>query len=422
MEPEVVILCLSPKGSFMPRGNWSISVPGTVVVYNPRNETTPSSFSGAKDIASETITGVLRHKPKGWINPTNYSMVHKTTRMQQGRCDYVPRLVNGKPVNGEGALYVGLVGSQTGGRFYGENHFSSAVTEVDALAVGDLPNQALIAARNNLKAKKIDLGVAFAERKQTAMLLGDTASRLARSVNFLKRGRVRSAMDELGISSKKREPFGRNVPAKWMELQYGWKPFLSDVYGASAALNGREKSDWRVTARATRSRNQRYEKELKPLKTSNFDAHRCRAVVKRSSFCRIDALPQNEALISLVSLGVTNPLLVVWEKVPFSFVVDWALPIGNYLDSLDALLGYSTAFTSTSTLVKAEWVDIGLSDTFSTGGWTRNDFSGTKRIVSLSRVAQSGVPMPAFPRIKDPFSLGHMANGLALLSQAFGRR
>lgn len=54
----------------------------------------------------------------------------------------------------------------------------------------------------------------------------------------------------------------------------------------------------------------------------------------------------NEILRTLSQLSLTNPLEVAWELVPFSFVVDWMLPIGDYLSNMSALhgiepLGYS---------------------------------------------------------------------------------
>jgi len=37
-----------------------------------------------------------------------------------------------------------------------------------------------------------------------------------------------------------------------------------------------------------------------------------------------------------ISLG--NPMELAWELIPFSFVVDWFLPIGNWISALDATL------------------------------------------------------------------------------------
>jgi hypothetical protein len=228
-------------------------------------------------------------------------------------------------------------------------------------------------------------------------------------------------MDELGISSKRGQPRGGNVPAKWMELQYGWKPFLSDVYGACDALSKRNKDDWNVTAkgRARTYNVYRYQRNLGP---SDDIGANVVATVERRALARIDAQPSNETIISLASMGITNPLMIGWELVPFSFVVDWCLPVGAWLDSLDATFGYSIAGYSNSFFVETKWNDD--VDATYRNGFTvyRNRYTGSKRLVYLDRQVSSSVPLPAFPRFKDPRSFGHMANGLALLAQVFGKR
>jgi hypothetical protein len=289
----------------------------------------------------------------------------------------------------------------------------------ELVSIGNvLRNKALIGVRNNLKNQQINLGIALGESRRTARLVGDTAFRLVKSVRLLKAGRIRNAMDVLGISSSRRQPRGNNVPRKWLELQYGWKPLLNDVYGAASALEQRQKGDWRVTAKATRSEDHRTTKSF-----GGYGASTCGAEASVSVFARLDALPSNEAIISLSSLGVTNPLSVAWELVPFSFVVDWMLPIGSFLNSLDAGLGYSSISYSSSLLIKAKWEDKGRNTAHpSKPTWTiKNDFRGTKELTYLKREVSNSLPMPSLPSLKDPRSLGHMANGLALLSQVFGR-
>jgi hypothetical protein len=370
--------------------------------------------------STETTVGVSRRKPKGFIYPTAYTFEKIKIDFQQGTCDHYPAGGASKHVVGQ--YFTGVVGCPgTSGRFDGNTHFDGAINVIDAKMDLGLRNTALIAVRNKLKSTSINLGVAFGERNQTARLLGDTASRIARSIRALRRGQIRRSMDELGISSRRRQPRGSNVPQRWLELQYGWKPLLSDVYGAAEALEKRPKGDWRVTAKATRKRSDTYLFERIPASGTNFDGCSCRASVMRSVFARLDALPQNEATISLASLGVTNPLSVAWELVPWSFVVDWALPIGSFLESLDAMLGYGDATYSSSLLVKATWKDKGLSASFS-NGYIKNSFAGRKKLVYLSRQVSASVPLPTLPGFKDPRSLGHMANGLALMATAFGRR
>lgn len=391
----------------MPRADFSVDLFGTIS-HTTFGETTGPDIATAKR-SSETVLGVTRRKPTGFIPPQPYRFEKIKHVFQHGSCAYNPNVL-------WGVVYQGIVGNPQGtGRFTGDQHFMQALSEEDVRSDNGLRNTCLIAVRNKLKRTDINLGVAFGERKQTARLVGDTAKRIARSYRALRRGQVRNAMRELGVSSKKREPSGANVPRQWLEMQYGWKPLLSDVYGATSALEKRPKGDWRVTATATRS-----EIEDRVFDFIGQDLGTCRARLKRSVFTRIDALPQNEAIISLASLGVTNPLSVAWELVPFSFVVDWFLPVGGFLESLDATLGYTDFAYSSSLFCKATWSDEGRSG-IEDGVEVINSYSGTKMMVYLDREVGTSVPLPSMPRIKDPRSLGHMANGLALLAQAFGR-
>lgn len=394
----------------MSRPDYSLSIPSNWKFSRP-NGTLPSSGSVADGLLSSEVTNGTpgtRLKPKPWRKPTAYTLVYRSYQRAMGTCLFKP---DGPP-SSLGQLYSGCVG---GSRFNSLNHFSNCLGEFSIVDTS-LSGQALLAARLKMKRADVNLGVAFAERNSTARLLGDTASRMGKSFNNLKRGRVRAAMRDLGISNQRREPRGSNVPNKWLEMQYGWKPLLSDIYGACDALSRRNTVDWRVTAVAQRVSHMTYERKF-----TGPEAGICVAQVECGSFARIDALPENDLEMSLASLGVTNPLLIAWELVPYSFVVDWVLPVGAWLEQIDALLGYKSVDQSVSTFTKAEWRDRGIRLRDPSGFTAENDYYGWKKRVELKR-EPSGNTLATFPRIKDPFSLGHMANGLALLASAFSRR
>lgn len=370
-------------------------------------------------MTSEVVSGVSRRKPKGWVPPTGYNLLRIELQRALGTCETGVIATNW-------SKYSGVVGEGRGrGRFDSEEHFNRVLT-VPTAREPLSTSAALVAARRKLKDSRVNLGVAFAERKATTRMLADTTNRMVLSVRELRRGHFRNAARALGIIHDPGRPRGSNWTNHWLQLQYGWKPLLSDIYGACDALSKRPSGDWRVTVKASRRDSDEWLREWPPVgstrPTANFDA--CRIAVRRDRgvFVRIDAIPSNDLTMSLTSLGVTNPLLVAWELVPYSFVVDWLLPVGNWLDSLDALLGYSQAWTSTTTRNEVWWEDVGLSKTWSTVGYIRNNYVGTKRLLEIKRTASSGVPLPAFPRFKDPVSLGHAANGLSLLAQAFGRK
>lgn len=397
----------------MSRPDFTVAIPGTV-----RSGYSDWTYTATSKYATEVTSGVTRRKPKGWMPPTGYSLWRRTYSVAYGYQKYQISSTNK-------SWLTGPIGNN--GAFYSVNQWNDTGLGINSTVRELLSgNAALIAARLKMKNKKVDLGVAFAERKATSNMLGDTARRMALSVRELRRGNFRNAARALGITKNPGRPRGSNWTNHWLQLQYGWKPLLSDVYGACDALSKRDKRDWRVTSTAMR-RDKSYYVTHDPPGGSDYpsgvDAHHTEAVRERGVFVRIDALPTNDLAMSFSSLGVTNPLLVAWELVPYSFVVDWALPIGNWLDSLDALLGYSSAYTSTTQRNHCTWLSTGLSryNYKNKGCFVENNFVGSQETLEIKRTAQSGVPLPSFPRIKDPRSLGHMANGLSLLAQAFSR-
>lgn len=404
----------------MARSPVNLFIPGTCTITRP-NGNFVATNTGTEKRVSETCSGTTRRKPKGWMTPTSYRFEKFNIDYQRGVCINAPFGDD----SSTGQVYSGGVGISGAGRFNGNDHFDEALLYANAKVDPGLVNRALIKARNNLKSTNINVGIAWAERSRTARLVGDTASNIGKAFNQLKRGNVRRAMRQLGIDSRKDEPRGNSVPKKWLELQYGWKPLLSDVFGACEELSKSPKHDWRVTAKGRIQQTDVYTAKQNLVDGVVFDGWNVTARLQRSAYVRIDALPENEALISLASIGVTNPLLVAWELVPYSFVVDWLVPVGGWLESLDAMLGYGSAYTSSSFLARANWDDNfsqRIKKSSAEDGYQECRFTGSKRMIYLDRSVSTGVPLPSFPGIKDPFSFGHMANGLALLSQAFGRR
>lgn len=402
----------------MPRPSFTVSLPGWRTTRSDSNVNGYTVLEPAAKETYELVGGTTRRKPKGWVPPLGYSLDRREIVRQVGTNSY-------GIVANNWTIHTGSIG--TGGAFNGLNHFDgSGMSEATANSPLN-SSAALVAARNKLKASKVNLGVAYAERKKTARMIGDNASRIALAVRETRNGNFRNAARALGITHDVGRPRGSNWTDHWLQLQYGAKPFMSDVYGSCDALAKRERSDWRVTTKAQRK--DTFKSEFRSTipgtsyPTGAYDAYHCVAERKRGVFVRIDAIPDNDLTMSLASLGVTNPLLVAWELVPYSFVLDWFIPVGAWLNSIDATLGYTSMYTSTTFHNETLWEDRGVSRTFpSKFAYVKNNWYGSKRLLRVSRSASSGVPLPSLPRFKDPRSLGHMANGLSLLASAFGRR
>lgn len=411
----------------MPRPSFSVSLQGSGQKWiSAHTGYPPSATSGWKVSCSETIGGpAARRKPEGWLPPLPYNFERRYQRRQEGLFEEVVYDLqnNGQIISHK--RETGVIFNKTPNQMF--EHTGTTFTGWTPRPTNAEIDQALVKARVKMKRQDLNLGVAFAERNRTAQLLGDTASQLARALIALRRGKWRDCGRILGMQNV-RKPRGHSIPQKWLEFQYGWTPLLSDVYGATAALTKQPASDWRVTGKG--KVRFEWEDEFDHVNGANGPNDSLtgvtRAKLERGVFVRIDAIPQNDLLQAFTSLGLTNPALIAWELVPFSFVVDWALPIGQFLDSLDAMLGYGPTDCSISQYGKLVGRWTGGGDSWISGNRYKNVITNQGSMyyehVYMRRTVSKTVPLPTLPRLRDPRSLTRMANGLSLLATAFGRR
>lgn len=407
----------------MARPSFTTTIPGAYTTKINGGSVTSTSVTSR--FAKEIVSGPARsRRSPGWVAPKPYSLRREVYKVASGRVLYT-RTFKSNGVTDTTEDYNGTVG-------HGARGMNSLNAFNDAYTLKGISQKqedlALTDARLKLKGADVNLAVAFAERNKTAKMIGSTALQLAEAMRALRRGHWRDACRALDVNPRGK-PRGSSVPARWLELQYGWKPLLSDVYGSVDALAKRRGEDWIVTAKGASSEKIAADWTPNPpgadsKQLPDFGIGRATGV--RGCFVRIDAIPGNDLLMVMSSLGITNPLLVAWELVPYSFIVDWFLPIGSFVDSLDALLGYREAWTSISHLEKADWVHAHSPSEFENASYRfkylRDVDVATKSVVNLTRVATKGVPMAQFPRLRNPVSLGHMANGLSVLTQVFGGR
>jgi hypothetical protein len=213
-------------------------------------------------------------------------------------------------------------------------------------------------------------------------------------------------------------------------MQYGWKPLLNDIHYAITALGNlviQDKSVGSVSASATSVRKESGflspNSVGSPPNCGNWNLN-----IQTTTRFRLRYKVQDHFHAFMSQSGFTNPVSLAWELLPFSFVVDWFLPIGPYLESLDSwgglilLDGCETTFSRGSMdysryYVGQSWPDGIFNPDLS---WKQTGSLGEDHIL-LNRSSLSDFPSLGFPTFKNPFTLGHTLNGLALLKSAFGR-
>ena len=294
----------------------------------------------------------------------------------------------------------------------------------------DLESVAITRALANLKSQDINYSQAFGERAQTARLVVGSAKKIAAMYTCLRARDFSGAARALGVGASKSRYHSRRA---WrnskalgdavLELNYGWKPLLSDIYGSVKDLAEKDKTTpnrYRITVRgsAKDGYDTGYINSISPNNGVSDWTGLTRAQLTRSSRVRLDYQLVHPTLAALASGGFTNPLTLAWELMPWSFVADWFVPVGGYLNCLDAALGYSFLGGSHTRRNTGEGAVV---YTYPSGSSTRAQLSGSYCVdkwVSRKEVQRSvygSSPLPRFPGFKNPYSATHLVNALALL-------
>jgi len=216
------------------------------------------------------------------------------------------------------------------------------------------------------------------------------------------------------------------VPEQWLAAKYGWQPLLQDVYNSLDSVRQAYSDSGQVHRVEASFTSTAPNKSIKRSAGGDWGPeieYNCtgRRVSGRAF---IEYAITGGFAHSLSQFGILNPAALAWELLPYSFVVDWALPIGPYLSSLDYAVGLSFVKGSRTFHHRQTW-NSRLTRTKGTmpGGYSA-DWSGGTGSGSgflMRREVYPNFPFPPLPQIKDPFSPVHMANGISLLVGAFGR-
>lgn len=290
-------------------------------------------------------------------------------------------------------------------------------------------NLALAAAQSATKDMKVNLAQAFAERKQTVATITDAVQRITKAFTAVKKGRMRDAAKALGAFKRKQPPKPtRNIANDWLALQYGWLPLLSDVKGSAELLAQHLATDQRkevikVSKRRTSSDCGSHNRSYNGTEGVVSWQEQSQQTTAR---VYLEFSVSSPSLATLNQTGISDPLLLSWELLPYSFVVDWFLPIGNFLECLNYDLGLS--FKRGYWWVKSEntWVATFNGKQVNDGTYTSKYSTVdciTSKNVMFDRGVYASAPNVKLPSLSDsPLNVTRALNALSLMSQVFGRR
>lgn len=269
----------------------------------------------------------------------------------------------------------------------------------------------------------LDLSISAFEIKQTRDLLklltpkglANHAQHIYQTLKF--RGKPGSFWDWIKDAS--------GVPADlWLQYQYGLKPLLSDVFGAALEAQGAiQKGLTSFTASSMR----RVEGQTVPYIIDGTGSWEGYKNLNGKWACKYGlvldcGLTTPERLQHWSSL---NPVSIVWERIPYSFVADWFYDIGGFLHSIETSLvndvsfvaGYKSTITAYDYYPLIEWKNKS-----SGGALINGQCSGYNKYVYFERKILDSYPLPNLPRFKSDLGATRLISAAALLQQWLPKR
>lgn len=281
---------------------------------------------------------------------------------------------------------------------------------------------------------RVNFAQFLGERKQVANMLADTATRILHAARSLKRADLRGFTQALSLSGAQarsaKSMFGRvektaaheRISSHWLEFVYGWRPLLSDAFGAAELLAEKIETEQSFQGRLVASSGQcrtwhKIDSSTgKPLYVGTVDA-----VTRFTANYRLEGPAQ--AL--LAQTGLSNPLLLAWELLPYSFVVDWFLPIGSYLEALTAFDGFTLVSGTSSTRVTWNVVVDAAADNYYINSNNHKVYSGTMNVREFQYNRNKLTSWPGYVlNVRSPIGgnpLERFATASALLVNLFRR-
>lgn len=226
-----------------------------------------------------------------------------------------------------------------------------------------LRTEAILKCLTNVKDQKWNAGVMIAEASGVATMVADAMQLVIRTRKLLHEGKFETAYYHFRKRSKYksypewREQYWRQVrhiksvrenahiPKSWLYYHFGIVPTcrdISDAVDAFAAkkndlpfqMGGVVRGYAKHTTRVITPR-------FRPGSLSGFYNGKMEYQAVRSVRVAIRVQPKNQMVARLSGLGATNLPEALWNRTPFSWVVDYFSTVGSWLSVLDTGLGWN---------------------------------------------------------------------------------
>lgn len=259
---------------------------------------------------------------------------------------------------------------------------------VDQALYDSTRREAVMRVRTKVKDEDWNLSTFLGELPQTIKYFSEYLKSIVNLFRAVRRGRMKEVRrlikkNRNSWSGRHAELSQGKAADRWLEWRYAIMPLTYDLGDMLKALS---RSGLRL-----------------PIMRASGGArgvHRSR--VENLSYTRVQLAEWQDRIVMYYSvspnvqafkrLGLLNPLATLYELTPLSFVLDWLIPLGRFIGSLDAMAGVSVlSSTWSQSQVKQErYVSKIVNGSFFTeSAWDRNSYVRTPS-------ADLSLPLPRF--------------------------
>lgn len=280
---------------------------------------------------------------------------------------------------------------------------------------------------NNIRSEVFDVAMVLAEAKSTADTVSNGLMRIARSMDMVKRRKPESFYYLMnGRRRDHRRPtdkFLRETAGSFLEWKYGVMPTVYDIQGACKGLDMNEAGSLfshppLLVARSKDILTGNAKRKFF-LYTADGDGSNVDLTVdyytERKARCDYRVSGEGLRGLNRYGLGLGTIATVAFDKTPFSFVLNMAIPIADLIKAWTALAGVEVVGYCETTYRKAQVRDQSYTENVRNGPVTLT-VKGCPERVGFQRVAYSSPPMP-LPYVRNPIKVGNLATVLALFTQ-----
>jgi len=325
----------------------------------------------------------------GYIDPSTHLYVKRTNHTWQN-------------------IYGGLNGAGEISPVFPTGQFNANWTAREELAL-------LSKLLRKVKGHDIDLGVSLAETDKLAGTVAGTLKTLAYGAIDLSRGRFAQFARRFGAGPPRYDRVEKlrisDIPARFLEMRYAWEPTIKDCFEAAKAFE--EISNGPRTSRTRAGRRKQ--------SSFSFSTNYCPNLKAVLEVRRSYLFEMYEEMGFARQLGLANPATILWERLPWSFVIDWFIPIGTYLNLIGQIPFMKGRWCRTSS-IRYTWASVGTERFGVTTPAAPNPTSEGEafNLERSTTVTPPKVPLPNV-RVQGAVQGRRVMNAIALAYQVFDK-